>query len=68
MDGLDDSPSLANKRDAIMIRLLDTCIGALARQGVRKLFVDAVKGGDEGFRSMGKRRAANGDDGFGGLC
>jgi hypothetical protein len=37
-----------------MIRLLDKCIRILASQGKRKLFIDAVKGGDEGFQSMGK--------------
>lgn len=37
-----------------MIRLLDSCIRILSEQGMRKLFIDAVKGGDEGFQSMGK--------------
>lgn len=38
-----------------MIRLLDSCIRVLAEQGMKKLVIDAVKGGDEGFQSMGKR-------------
>ncbi len=38
-----------------MIRLLDSCIRVLSEQGMRKLFIDAVKGGDEGFQSMGKQ-------------
>ncbi len=37
-----------------MIRLLDSCIGLLASQGMNKLLIDAVKGGDEGFQSMGE--------------
>lgn len=51
----DQLPSIANKRDAVMIRLLDSCIRALAEQGMNKLLIDAVKGGDEGFQSMGER-------------
>lgn len=37
-----------------MIRLLDSCIRVLAEQGMNKLIIDAVKGGDEGFQSMGE--------------
>lgn len=37
-----------------MIRLLDTCIRRLAEQGMNKLFIDGVKGGDDGFQSMGE--------------
>jgi len=37
-----------------MIRLLDSCIRLLADQGMNKLLVDAVRGGDEGFQSMGE--------------
>lgn len=37
-----------------MIRLLDSCIRILAGQGMNKLFIDAAKGGDEGFQSMGE--------------
>ncbi|KXX80496.1 hypothetical protein MMYC01_202475 [Madurella mycetomatis] len=54
----DESPNVANKRDAIMIRLLDSCIRVLAEQGMNKLIIDAVKGGDEGFQSMGFQKWA----------
>lgn len=37
-----------------MIRLLDSCIRLLASQGMNKLLIDAVTGGDEGFQSMGE--------------
>jgi hypothetical protein len=36
-----------------MIRLLDSCIRTLASHGMRKLFTDAVKGGDQGFKELG---------------
>ncbi|KAL2129134.1 hypothetical protein VTI74DRAFT_8182 [Chaetomium olivicolor] len=54
----DGIPNAANNRDAIMIRLLDTCIRVLAEQGMNKMFIDAVKGGDEGFQSMGFQKWA----------
>jgi hypothetical protein len=38
-----------------MIRLLDSCIRLLKEQGMTKLFIDAVRGGDEGFQSMGEQ-------------
>jgi hypothetical protein len=50
----DGVPNTANKRDAVMIRLLDSCIRLVKEQGMTKLFIDAVKGGEEGFQSMGE--------------
>lgn len=50
----DDIPNTTNKRDAVMIRLLDSCIRTLAEQGISQLLIDAVRGGDEGFQSMGE--------------
>lgn len=50
----DALPDIANKRDSVMIRLLDACIHVLSEQGMNIMFVDAVKGGDEGFQSMGE--------------
>lgn len=41
-------------RDTIVVRLLDECIKTLSEQGMQRLFVDAVRGGDEGFQSTGK--------------
>jgi hypothetical protein len=37
-----------------MIRLLDACVTALSEQGMQRLFVDAISGGDEGFQSTGR--------------
>ena len=50
----DEISNTANKRDGVMIRLLDSCIRLLADQGMSKLLVDAVKGGGDGFQSMGE--------------
>jgi hypothetical protein len=36
-----------------MIRLLDSCIRTLASYGMRNLFIDAVKWGDQGFQELG---------------
>ncbi|KAM7189622.1 hypothetical protein V8F20_010056 [Naviculisporaceae sp. PSN 640] len=55
---LDDEPSNASKRDSIMLRLLDSSIRLLSEQGMRKMFIDAVKGGEEGFQSMGFQKWA----------
>ncbi|KAL2023815.1 hypothetical protein VTK56DRAFT_1082 [Thermocarpiscus australiensis] len=54
----DEKPNVANRRDAVMIRLLDSCIRVLARQGMKKMLIDAVKGGDEGFQFMGFQKWA----------
>lgn len=45
-----------------MIRLLDACIRFLAEKGMRRLFIDGVRGGDEGFQSLGE------DDPIGPSC
>lgn len=37
-----------------MVRLLDTCVRALQEQGMQGMFLDAVRGGDEGFLLMGR--------------
>lgn len=50
----DEEPNIANRRDTIMIRLLDSSIRILSEQGMKGMFIDAVKGGDEGFQSMGE--------------
>ena len=42
-----------------MIRLLDACVGVLGEQGMRKMFIDGVRGGYEGFQSIGKRGLAH---------
>lgn len=51
---LDEEPNIASRRDTIMIRLLDSSIRILSDHGMKGMFIDAVKGGDEGFQSMGE--------------
>ncbi|KAI1331955.1 hypothetical protein F5Y16DRAFT_210105 [Xylariaceae sp. FL0255] len=48
----DDCGALSSK-DTVMIRLLDACITVLKDQGMKRIYLDAIKGGDEGFQSMG---------------
>lgn len=36
-----------------MVRLLDACVQALQYQGMNKMYIDAVKGGEAGFQSIG---------------
>ncbi|KAK3995031.1 hypothetical protein QBC44DRAFT_305646 [Cladorrhinum sp. PSN332] len=43
----------ASNKDGIMLNLVDYSIGTLKDQGMTKLFMDAVKEGDERFKSMG---------------
>ncbi|KAL2024963.1 hypothetical protein VTK56DRAFT_3662 [Thermocarpiscus australiensis] len=45
-------------RDSVMIRLLDTCIRALKDAETNKLFIDGVKGGDDGFLELGFQKWA----------
>ncbi|KAK3327685.1 hypothetical protein B0T19DRAFT_441641 [Cercophora scortea] len=54
----DDNPNMANRRDTIMIRLLDSCIRLLSGYGMKSMFIDAIKGGDDGFQSMGFQKWA----------
>lgn len=44
---------MAIPMSTIIIRLFDSCIRLLANQGVKQLFVDAVRGGDQGFPELG---------------
>ncbi|KAI0472067.1 hypothetical protein GGR56DRAFT_105876 [Xylariaceae sp. FL0804] len=53
-----DSPAMTSSRDTVMIRLLDACITVLKNQGMERVFLDAVKGGREGFQSMGFQKWA----------
>lgn len=36
-----------------MVRLLDACVQALKEQGKSSMYIDAVKGGEAGFQSIG---------------
>ncbi|ESA42652.1 hypothetical protein GE21DRAFT_8125 [Neurospora crassa] len=54
----DQNPDVAKGRDAIMLRLLDSCVHRFAQQGLKKMFIDAMRGMDEGFQSMGFQKWA----------
>ncbi|KAK5654857.1 hypothetical protein OQA88_6893 [Cercophora sp. LCS_1] len=54
----DERPNMAIPGSTIMIRMLDSCIRALATNGMRKLFIDAMKGGDQGFQELGFQKWA----------
>ncbi|KAI0167023.1 hypothetical protein GGR52DRAFT_584892 [Hypoxylon sp. FL1284] len=49
---------LSTSKDTIMIRLLDACVTILREQGMKRVFLDAVRGGYEGFQSMGFQKWA----------
>jgi len=57
----DERPDKAIPRSTVMIRLLDSCIRTLAGHGMRKLYVDAIRGGDQGFQELGKGSAFHGN-------
>lgn len=54
----DDHISPNHNRDSIMIRLLDACARSLRERGMKKMFLDAQKGGAEGFQSLGFQKWA----------
>ncbi|KAI1391111.1 uncharacterized protein F4822DRAFT_436637 [Hypoxylon trugodes] len=54
----DGNPAMTTSKDTVMIRLLDTCVTILKEQGMDRVFLDAVKGGYEGFQSMGFQKWA----------
>ncbi|TDZ40071.1 hypothetical protein C8035_v004888 [Colletotrichum spinosum] len=54
----DDHPEMVNSRDSVMMRLLDACVKLLADRGMRKLYIDGVKGDAAGFQSLGFREWA----------
>ncbi|KAI1365358.1 hypothetical protein F5Y08DRAFT_352839 [Xylaria arbuscula] len=54
----DDNGAMTSSKDTVMIRLLDTCITVLREQGMQRIYLDAIKGGDEGFQSMGFQKWA----------
>ncbi|KAK0747276.1 hypothetical protein B0T21DRAFT_417558 [Apiosordaria backusii] len=45
-------------RDSVMIRLFDTCIRVLKDAKTNRLFIDGIKGGDDGFSELGFRKWA----------
>lgn len=50
----DDDLIMTNSKDTVMIRLLDACVSVLKKQGMNQLFLDGVKGGYDGFLSIGE--------------
>lgn len=36
-----------------MVRLLDACLQVLRHEGMNRMYIDAIKGGDAGFQSIG---------------
>jgi len=45
---------MRSSKDTVMIRLLDACIAALRQKGMQRIYLDAIRGGEEGFQSMGE--------------
>ncbi|KAJ2987733.1 hypothetical protein NUW58_g4340 [Xylaria curta] len=54
----DDTGAMISSKDTVMIRLLDTCITVLRERGMQRVYLDAIRGGDEGFQSMGFQKWA----------
>ncbi|KAI1117323.1 hypothetical protein F5Y14DRAFT_439427 [Nemania sp. NC0429] len=54
----DNNGAMTSSKDTVMIRLLDACIAVLRNQGMQRIYLDAIKGGDEGFQSMGFQKWA----------
>ncbi|KAI1261324.1 hypothetical protein F5Y18DRAFT_209277 [Xylariaceae sp. FL1019] len=54
----DDCGSMTSSKDTVMVRLLDACITVLRDQGMQRVYLDAITGGDEGFQSMGFQKWA----------
>lgn len=47
-----DDPDIADKGAAVTVQLLEACAKILADRGVRGMFVDGIRGGEE-LQSMG---------------
>ncbi|KAI0398200.1 hypothetical protein F5Y17DRAFT_145415 [Xylariaceae sp. FL0594] len=54
----DDTGTMKSSKNTVMIRLLDACITALRKKGMQRIYLDAVRGGEEGFQSMGFQKWA----------
>ncbi|KAL8371738.1 hypothetical protein RB595_001508 [Gaeumannomyces hyphopodioides] len=54
----DGSLATTTSRDFVMVRLLEACVRSLQEQGMQGMFLDAIRGGDEGFLVMGFRKWA----------
>ncbi|KAM0813523.1 hypothetical protein AB5N19_13517 [Seiridium cardinale] len=54
----EDNSILQRNRNSVMIRLLGTCIELLQSYGMQEVFLDGVRGGDQGFQDLGFRKWA----------
>ncbi|KAF3021519.1 hypothetical protein E8E14_012171 [Neopestalotiopsis sp. 37M] len=54
----EDNPAVQRYRNSIMIRLLGTCIEQLDSYGMQEVFLDGMRGGDQGFEDLGFRKWA----------
>jgi ribosomal protein S18 acetylase RimI-like enzyme len=50
----DDQSNITHSKDSLMIRLLDACVRQLRTQSCTAMFIDSVRGGKEGFQSLGE--------------
>jgi hypothetical protein len=50
-----------------MIRLLDACTRKLAERGMQQMLIDAIRGGEEGFQSLGKTALNRASPGVAGI-
>lgn len=50
----EDHPAVQRHRNSVMIRLLGTCIEQLGSYGMQEVFLDGIKGGDQGFEDLGE--------------
>ncbi|CAK7242518.1 MAG: hypothetical protein STHCBS139747_004013 [Sporothrix thermara] len=55
----EDRLSPNNTRDMVILRLINYSVHILGSQGVRKMFLDGVRGGEEGFQSVGFQKWAS---------
>ncbi|KAI5461205.1 hypothetical protein BGZ63DRAFT_424120 [Mariannaea sp. PMI_226] len=54
----DDDPDMANRRDSVMVRLLQACRQSLSERGMAGVFVDAMRSDERTFVSLGYRKWA----------
>ncbi|CAK7263081.1 hypothetical protein SEPCBS119000_000301 [Sporothrix epigloea] len=55
----EDRLSTNNTRDMVMLRLINFSVQILKSEGLEKMFLDGVRGGEEGFQSVGFQKWAS---------
>ncbi|CAK7563754.1 MAG: hypothetical protein SEPTF4163_001630 [Sporothrix epigloea] len=55
----EDRLSMNNTRDMVILRLINFSVHILESQGVKKMFLDGARGGEEGFQSVGFQKWAS---------